>query len=225
MECLGQDAEKYITFKVQLKKENEDDKLITCKLKFIDSIRFMDRSLSDITDNLSELNKQECKKCKEKCKYITHKNNVLIYRCTKCNNKSYKSIIPLKEKFSNTYKLYNNDNDKCLSLLRKVAYPYEYMDSWERFNEKKLPEKKSFYSELKKEDITDEDYKHAHKVWKTFNIKNLAEYHDLHVQADTLQLADIFENFRKTCLDIYQLDPAHFLSAPGLAWKAFLKMT
>ena len=60
MECLGQDAEKYITFKVQLKKENEDDKLITCKLKFIDSIRFMDRSLSDITDNLSELNKQEC---------------------------------------------------------------------------------------------------------------------------------------------------------------------
>ena len=60
MECLGQDAEKYITFKVQLKKENEDDKLITCKLNFIDSIRFMDRSLSDITDNLSELNKQEC---------------------------------------------------------------------------------------------------------------------------------------------------------------------
>ena len=60
MECLGQDAEKYITFKVPLKKENEDDKLITCKLKFIDSIRFMDRSLSDITDNLSELNKQEC---------------------------------------------------------------------------------------------------------------------------------------------------------------------
>ena len=60
MECLGQDAEKYITFKVPLKKENEDGKLITCKLKFIDSIRFMDRSLSDITDNLSELNKQEC---------------------------------------------------------------------------------------------------------------------------------------------------------------------
>ena len=60
MECLGQDAEKYITFKVPLKKENEDGKLITCKLKFIDSIRFMDTSLSDITDNLSELNKQEC---------------------------------------------------------------------------------------------------------------------------------------------------------------------
>ena len=164
MECLGEDAEKFITFKVPLKKENEDGKLITCKLKFIDSIRFMDRSLSDITDNLSELNKQECKKCKEKCKYITHKNNVLIYRCTKCNNKSYKSIIPLKEKFSNTYKLYNNDNDKCLLLLRKGAYLYEYMDSWERFNEIKLPEKKSFYSELKKEDITDEDYKYAHKV-------------------------------------------------------------
>ena len=98
------------------------------------------------------------------------------------------------------------------------------MDSWERFNEIKLPDKKSFYSELKKEDITDEDYKQAQKVWKTFNIKNLGEYHDLYVQADTLQLADIFENFRKTCLDIYHFDPAHFLSAPGLAFKACLKM-
>ena len=88
IECLGEDVEKYITFKVPLKKENEDGKLITCKLKLIDSIRFMDRSLSDLTDNLSELNKQECKKCKEKCKYITNKNNVLIYRCTKCNSKS-----------------------------------------------------------------------------------------------------------------------------------------
>ena len=58
-------------------------------------------------------------------------------------------------------------------LLRKGAYPYEYMDSWERFNEIKLPDKKSFYSELKKEDITDEDYKYAHKVWKSFNIKKL----------------------------------------------------
>ena len=55
------------------------------------------------------------------------------------------------------------------------------------------------------------------KVWDTFNILNLGEYHDFHVQSDTLQLADVFEKFREKCIEIYQLDPAHFVSAPGLA--------
>ena len=91
------------------------------------------------------------------------------------------------------------------------------MDSWKRFNETELPEKESFYNELNKEGITDEDYAHAQKVWKEFNIKNLGEYHDLYVQSDTLLLADVFENFREKCLEIYELDPAGFLSAPGLA--------
>ena len=66
-----------------------------------------------------------------------------------------------------------------LKLLRKGIYRYEYMDSWGKFNETSLPYKKSFYSELNKEDITDEDYAHAQKVWKVFKIKNLGEYHDL----------------------------------------------
>ena len=91
------------------------------------------------------------------------------------------------------------------------------MDSWERFNETELPSKKDFYSKLNLEDITDEDYMHVKKVWKVFNTKNLGEYHDLYVQSDTLLLADVFENFRDKCIEIYELDPAHFLSAPGLA--------
>ena len=66
---------------------------------------------------------------------------------------------------------------------------------------------------------------HAHEVWNTFKIKNLGDYHDLCVQSDTLLLADIFENFRDKCIEIYELDPAHFLSAPGLAWQACLKKT
>ena len=86
-------------------------------------------------------------------------------------------------------------------------------------------DKESFYSDLNKEDITDEDYAHAQKVWKVFKIKNLGEYHDLYVQSNTLLLADVFENFRDKCLDKYQLDPIHFLSAPGLAWQACLKKT
>ena len=91
------------------------------------------------------------------------------------------------------------------------------MDSWKRFKEE------SFYSELNKKGITDEDYAHAQKVWNTFNIKNAGEYHDLYVQSDTLLLADVFENFKDKCIEIYELDPAHFLSAPGLAWQTSLK--
>ena len=99
------------------------------------------------------------------------------------------------------------------------------MDSWKRFDETSLPDKKAFYSELYLEDITDKDYTHAQKVFKELKLKNLGDYHDLYVQSDTLLLADVFENFRNKCTEIYELDPAHFLSAPGLAWQACLKKT
>ena len=97
----------------------------------------------------------------------------------------------------------------------------EYMDSWERFDETSLPDKEAFYSSLNMEDITDLDYSHAKRVFKNRNNKNLGDYYNLYVQSDTLLLADIFENI----IDIYELDPAHFLSVPGLAWKACLKKT
>ena len=97
------------------------------------------------------------------------------------------------------------------------------MDSWERFNETSLPDEKVFHSKLNLEDITDEDYAYAQKVWQVLEIKNLGEYHDLYVQSDTLLLADVFENFTNKCIKIYELDPAHFLSAPGIAWQACLK--
>ena len=75
------------------------------------------------------------------------------------------------------------------------------------------------------EDISDTDYKHANNVFKKFNINNLGDYHDLYVRSDTLLLADIFENFRNACLNYYDLDPAHLISLPGLAWQACLKKT
>ena len=131
----------------------------------------------------------------------------------------------LIKKFPNTYRLCNKDLNKFEFLLRKGVYPYEYMDSWKRFKEESLPDKESFYSELNKEGITDENYAHAQKVSNTFNIKNLGEYHDLYVQSDTLLLADVFESFRDKCREIYELDSAHFLSAPGLAWQVCLKKT
>ena len=111
-----------------------------------------------------------------------------------------------------------------LLLLRKGVDPYEYMGSWERFNETSLPSKKYFYSEVTLADISDKDYEHAQKVF----IKcctDLGDYHDLNVQTDTLLLPDVFEKFREKCIEICGLDPSHFYSAPGLAWQACLKKT
>ena len=99
------------------------------------------------------------------------------------------------------------------------------MDSWEKYDENTIPSKEAFYSEFNLENITDKDYDHVKKVWETFEIKNLGEYHDLYVQCDTFLLADVFENFRNKCIEIYKLDLAHFVSAPGLAWQACLKIT
>ena len=110
-------------------------------------------------------------------------------------------------------------------LLRKGVYRYEYMDSWEKFNETVLPLKKDFYSNLNLENISDEDYTHAQNIRDVSEIKNLGEYDDLYVQSDTLLLADIFENFRNMCLNVYELDPVYFVCAPGLAWQACLKKT
>ena len=110
-------------------------------------------------------------------------------------------------------------------MLRKGVYPYEYMDNWERFNETSLPSKESFYSNLNMDDIDDIYYRHSNNVFNKLKLNNLGDYHDLYVQSDTLLLADVFENFRDMCLKEYELDPAHFLSLPGLAWQACLKKT
>ena len=98
------------------------------------------------------------------------------------------------------------------------------MESLERFNKTSLPDKKAFYSNLNiKKNIKDVDYGHAQKVFEEFKTKNLGEYHNLYVQSDTLLLVDLFENFRNKYIQIYELNPDHFLSAPGLAQKTWLK--
>ena len=182
--------------------------------------------LLSLVDNLSVINNKELElenKFIDNLRSVIASLSSILDNLSEINKKI--SLIELSEKFPNTYQFCNRDLNKFSLLLRKGVYPYEYMDSWEKFNETELPDKESFYSELNKEGITDEDYVHAQKVWDTFNIKRLGEYHDLYIQADTLQLADVFENFRNMCIEIYQLDPAHFLSAPGLAWQACLKKT
>ena len=111
-------------------------------------------------------------------------------------------------------------------LTRKGVYPYEYVNSCDRFKETQLPPIDVFYSNLNMSLITEEDYQHAQRVWKEFGIHDLRrDYHDLHLRTDVVLLANVYEAFRDTCLKHCKLDPAHFYTSPGLAWKACLKCT
>ena len=110
-------------------------------------------------------------------------------------------------------------------MRKKGVYPYDYMNSFEKFADRQLPKKEDFYSLLTDEDISDDDYQHAIDVWNTFDIQNMGEYHDLYLKSDILLLADVFENFREGCLEYYGLDPTHYITTPGLSWDAMLKMT
>ena len=120
---------------------------------------------------------------------------------------------------------YEPDQYKRALLMRKGVYPYEYMDSWERFEETQLPPKEDFYSKLTGANISDSDYTHAQRVWETFGCQTLGKYTDLYCRTDVLLLADVFENFRKTSQKQYGLDPANYYTSPGLSWDALLKKT
>ena len=228
-ECLGKNTEKYITFSVPIRKRIENkDMEITYKVKFIDSFRFMATSLSKLVDNLTEsIHNNKCLDCNSCLDYVRiTKNEKLLLKCFKCDiyykKKSNKDLI---KKFKNKYSFCNNDLNKFILLLRKGVYPYEYMDSWEKFIETSLPIKEDFYSHLNMEYIEDIDYRHGNNVFNNFKLNNLGDYHDPYVQSDTLLLADVFENFRDMCINVYEHDPAQLLSLPGLAWQAYLKKT
>ena len=195
--CTGENTEKYISFSVTfINKESPNSN----KKKKSDaySLRFID-SFRFLNRGLDDL-----------VKNITEpKENI--------------SIDVLKERFYNTYRLCGDNIEKFKLLLRKVVYPYQYMNSWEKF---KLPvhlEKEYYYSELNDSNINDGDIKQIKYVRNTFNINKLGKYHNLYVSSDTALLADVFENFRDKCLAIDKLDPAYSLSAPALSWHSRLK--
>ena len=190
--------------------DNNDDnnnhkskvEIIIYGLQFIDSYRFMGYSLSTLVNHLSEINTKE------------HENNFIDKK------QLYNPLIKI---FYNAYQLSKKDINKFALLLREGVYPYEYMDSWKRFNELIPSEEDSYYSKLNMKGITKEDIKHVKNVCDTFKIKTASIM--IYVQSDTALLADVFENFRDKCIEIYKIDPAYFLSAPGLIWQACLKMT
>ena len=128
-----------------------------------------------------------------------------------------------KDAFKNLLKYFTPKQAELLK--QKGFYPYEYMDSEEKFNDTKLPPREAFYSKLSGKGITEKDYNHAGDVWNIFKMKTFKEYHELYNITDVLLLADVFENFRDLCLKIYGLDPVYYFTAPQLAWDACLKMT
>ena len=175
-ECLGENTEKYMTFSVPIKKKIENNDLdITYKIKFIDSYRFISSSLSKLVDNLSEgIHNNKCLDCNSCLDYIKLKNEKLLLNCFNCNTYYKKKFNKdLIKKFKNTYSFCNNDLNKFVLLLRKDVYPYEYMDSWKKFNETSLPSKEDFYSNLNMENIDDIDYRHGNNVFKRLKLENL----------------------------------------------------
>ena len=199
-------------------------------LTFLDSFQFMSSGLEKLVTNITKCGK--CNTCKpDKCmklninnknKTLQHKTSLPCNECKNCKNIDEACINPNYDKLKYTSKMFK---DKKLDLMaRKGVYPYDYMDSFEKFNSP-LPKKEEFFSILNNEHISNEDYEHAKNVWNTFNLKNMGEYHDLYLKSDILLLVDVFENFRKTYLEYYKLDPCHYFTSPGLSWDAMLKMT
>ena len=165
MRWIGENAETCKTFSVEFQEDEDEDeenddnkeednhkKAKTYRVGFIDSYRFIKSPLDKLVDNLSEINNNTCNKCKERtrttqyCKFVKLHEDKLMHECLSCKNRSFKSINTLIRKFSNTFKLCGNDNEKFVLLSRKGIYPYEYMDNWNKCNETSLPSKEEFYS-------------------------------------------------------------------------------
>lgn len=123
-----------------------------------------------------------------------------------------------------TRSFYQNDEQFNL-VTQKGVCPYDYCNSWEKLDDTHLPTKEDFYSKLNNQNISDDEYLHAQSIWTSFGVETLGEYLDIYLKTDVLLLADIFQNFRKTCHKIYNLDPLHYCTAPGLSFDAMLKHT
>ena len=167
------------------------------KLHFKDSLQFLNSSLDKLTSNLA---------------------------AKAVNGIGLEDVFPnLHNRFKEKW---NHLPFRAFKMLtRKGVYPYTYMDNFEKFSETSLPSREKFYNDLSKEHISDDDYNFIHELWKTFQLKNLGELHDLYMETDVLLLADSFEQFREFSLLKYRLDPAHYNTAPSLSWSAALLYT
>ena len=228
---IAENKEKYISFKVKInvklagvKYKDGTQVHKNNQLRFIDSCRLMASSLEKLTSNLWGTSGIHCDKCKGNMELIKISGDYIAsFGCERCRTKKTKDLGEevLKKNFKDTGRFWECD-EKFRLMIRKGVYPYEYIDSWKRFEEISLPQKDAFCSRLNIKGISDQDYEHAQQVWNTMEKKTLGCYHDTYLKTDVLLLTDVFETFRNTCLKNYKLDPAHFYTAQGLAWQALL---
>ena len=211
--CIPNNSEKYTSFSIG-------------GVTFIDSCQFMQSSLDKLASNLSEF--------PETKKFVENKVPTVddITQLKIAEFIDEEEIADFSDYRDHPHQpLLLNSKQKIMvkelmSLMtRKGVYPYEYFDCWEKFHEIKLPEKEKFFSQLTDSHISDKDYQNALNVFNSLKMQSLREYHDFYLVCDVLLLADVFEAFRDTCKKNYDLDPAHFYTAPGLSWQAALKMT
>ena len=161
--------------------------------------------------------------------------NSETYMCLEINNfvfkDSFKFLTASLDKLVTTM---NKDDFKILKsqfpdkyelLIRKGVYPYDYVDCEEKLKETQLPSKCKFYSQLTGENISDDDYTYAQTIWKTFKCETMKDYHDLYLNCDVYQLADIFMKFRRVMYSDFGLDPAWYITLPSFAWDCCLKLT
>ena len=167
------------------------------ELHFKDSLQFLSSSLDTLTKNLA---------------------------AKAVNGKTLEDIFPnLHNYFKEKWKKLP---PKAFEMLtRKGVYPYSYMNSFEKFEERSLPPPKDFFNDLSKKHISEDDYTFINELWETFELKNLGELHDLYMETDVMLLTDVFQEFRHFSLQKYRLDPAHYNTAPGLSWSAALLHT
>ena len=223
-------AHQSCNLKLKISAENIKIPVVFHNLKGYDS-HFIINELGDIIQKAKETEEEEIKinviaqNAEKYMAFYIGKHLAFIDSLAFLNSSLDKLASNLDEDDYIYTKKYFTDPLQFNLMKRKGVYPYDYMDSFSKFNDTELPEREEFYSQLTDTNISEDDYQHAKDVWNTFNLKNMGEYHDLYLKTDILLLVDVFENFRKTCLTYYKLDPLHYISAPGLAWDAMLKMT
>ena len=200
-------------------------KVIKHRIRFVDTNRLLTASLDTCVNNLSGLFECNCKNKNNQAVKLSHNDTNIISKCKTCLKRTNHNIETLNGMFQFTKKISNRNIDKFMLLLRKGVYPYEYMDSFDKFKETEWPSQEKFNSSFRNTKITYNDYKHAKNVWKTINCKTMKDYHNLFVKLDTYLLADCFENFRNECLENYQVDPCYFVSTPGFPLDPCLKFT
>ena len=228
IELIPESAEKYISFDIvekygikgsvedyQAKYQNGDKyesmPESMCKVRFIDSFKFMSSKLETLVENLAQdpMN-------------FPNLIDTLIANSNKCDNLTHEQRLKLVSKYMNDEYFMS----QVKLLLRKGVYPYEWVDSYEKLSRSHCDWTiDDFYSHVSGDTISKEDYEHYKKVCESFGCILTSEYHDLYLMTDAVLLADVWQNFQKLCMDVYGLDPCWYYTAPGLSFDAALKIT